>query len=56
VTVFTLDISDLSHTYLGLIGDGDEYGAVELVTGLLNDGVLPQRIMTELIGRSRKGR
>jgi methanogenic corrinoid protein MtbC1 len=53
VTVFTLDISELSHTYLGLIGGGDEYAAVELVTGLLNDGVLPQRIMIDLIGRAQ---
>jgi methanogenic corrinoid protein MtbC1 len=53
VTVFTLDISELSHTYLGLIGDGDEYAAVELVSSLLDVGVLPQRIMIDLIGRAQ---
>jgi len=37
-------------TFLELIGDGDEYAAVELVLGLLDDGLPPQRILTDLIG------
>jgi methanogenic corrinoid protein MtbC1 len=36
--------------YLELIGDGDEYGAVELVLGLLDDGVPPERLLVDLIG------
>jgi methanogenic corrinoid protein MtbC1 len=35
--------------YLSRVGDGDEYGAVEIVTRLLDAGVPPERIMTDLI-------
>jgi methanogenic corrinoid protein MtbC1 len=35
--------------FLRLIGDGDEWGAIEAVTGLLDDGVDPRRILLELI-------
>jgi methanogenic corrinoid protein MtbC1 len=35
--------------YLSLVGDGDEYAAVSLVTGMLDDGVPAERIMTEVI-------
>jgi methanogenic corrinoid protein MtbC1 len=36
--------------YLDLIGDGDEDGAIAVVTGLLDAGVPPQRVMVDLIG------
>ncbi|MEV6847749.1 cobalamin-dependent protein [Actinoplanes sp. NPDC051411] len=36
--------------FLELIGDGDEYAAIEMVLGLLDDGVPPQRILVDLIG------
>jgi methanogenic corrinoid protein MtbC1 len=39
--------------YLELLADGDEYGAVELATGLLDDGVPPQRIMLDLIATAQ---
>jgi methanogenic corrinoid protein MtbC1 len=60
VTVFTttpprsLDDPDFAEHFLRLVGDGDEYGAVEAVTGLLDDGVPPQRIMVDLIGRTQR--
>jgi methanogenic corrinoid protein MtbC1 len=59
VTVFTstppcsLDDPEFSEYYLRLVGDGDEYGAVEAVTGLLAAGVAPQRIMIDLIARTQ---
>jgi len=37
-------------SYLDLIGDGDEDGAIAVVTGLLDAGVPAQRIMVDLIG------
>ena len=57
MTVFTtmpprsLEDPELGEHYLRLVGDGDEYGAVEVVTDLLDDGVPPQRIMIDLIAR-----
>ncbi|GGQ63849.1 cobalamin B12-binding domain-containing protein [Couchioplanes azureus] len=45
----SLDDPALHEHYLRMVGDGDEYGAVEVVTGLLDDGVAPQRIMLDLI-------
>ncbi len=36
--------------FLQLVGDGDEYGAVEVVNALLDDGVPAQRVMIDLIG------
>ena len=35
--------------FLRLVGDGDECGAIDVVTDLLDDGVAPQRVMSELI-------
>ena len=45
----TLDDPEFGDYFLRLVGDGDEYGAVEAVTGLLDDGVPAQRIMLDLI-------
>jgi methanogenic corrinoid protein MtbC1 len=59
VTVFTtippasLDDPDFADHFLRLVGDGDEYGAVEAVTDLLDAGVAPQRIMIDLIARTQ---
>jgi methanogenic corrinoid protein MtbC1 len=59
MTVFTttpprsLDDPGFGEHYLRLVGDGDEYGAVDVVTELLDDGVPPQRIMTEVIARTQ---
>lgn len=59
MTVFTtnpprsLDDPELGNYFLRLVGDGDEYGAIEVVTLLLDDGVPAQRIMTELIARTQ---
>ncbi len=44
---------DVAGRFLRLVGDGDEYGAVEVVTDLLDDGVPPQRIMVDLIGHTQ---
>ncbi len=44
-----LDRPELAERYLRLLGDGDEFGAVELVTGLLDEGVPAVRIMLDLI-------
>ena len=41
---------EVADEYLSLIGDGDEAGAVRLVTGLLDGGVPPQRVIVDLIG------
>lgn len=43
------DLPPLRARYLRVLGGGDEYEAVELVTGLLEDGVPAQRIMMDLI-------
>ena len=59
MTVFTtvfpgsLDDPGFGEHFLRLVGDGDEYGAVEAVTDLLDDRVPPQRIMIDLIGRTQ---
>jgi methanogenic corrinoid protein MtbC1 len=44
---------ELGARYLQLIGDGDEPGAIELVTGLLDDGRPAQWILIEVIGRAQ---
>ena len=44
----------LDEEFLRLVGDGDEYGAVDLVTGLLDDGVPAQRIMIDLIAHTQR--
>ena len=53
----SLDDPGFADHFLQLVGDGDEYGAVEVVTDLLDDGVPPQRIMIDLIAptQSRVG-
>ncbi|GIF26920.1 methanogenic corrinoid protein MtbC1 [Actinoplanes tereljensis] len=59
MTVFTpaspLDFDDpgLGDHFLRLVGDGDEYGAVDVVTTLLEQDVPPQRIMMDLIARTQ---
>ena len=63
MTVFTpspprsLDDPRFGEHFLRLVGDGDEYGAVEAVTALLDGGVPAQRIMLDLIAptQSRVG-
>ena len=49
----SLDDPGIADHFLRLVGDGDEYGAVEVVTDLLDDGVPPQRIMIDLIARTQ---
>jgi methanogenic corrinoid protein MtbC1 len=44
----------VEEDYLRLIGDGDEYAAVELVLSLLADGVPAQRILIDLIARAQQ--
>ena len=53
----SLDDPGFADHFLQLVGDGDECGAVEVVTDLLDDGVPPQRIMIDLIAptQSRVG-
>ncbi|MGK5681914.1 cobalamin B12-binding domain-containing protein [Actinoplanes sp. URMC 104] len=46
----TLDDPGVFEEFLTLVGEGDEYGAVEVVDELLDGGVPPQRIMIDLIG------
>ncbi|MEU4623847.1 cobalamin-dependent protein [Actinoplanes sp. NPDC023801] len=41
---------ELADRYLGLVSDGDEPGATDLVNDLLDDGVPAQRIIVDLIG------
>jgi methanogenic corrinoid protein MtbC1 len=57
MTVFTsmpaLGDPSLADQYLSLVGDGDEYGAVGLVTALWEAGVPAQRIIVDLIGRTQ---
>ncbi|SNY73677.1 cobalamin B12-binding domain-containing protein [Paractinoplanes atraurantiacus] len=53
MTVPTSFRSGLAEDYLQLVGDSDEYGAVALVTELLDAGVAPQRIMIDLIARTQ---
>jgi methanogenic corrinoid protein MtbC1 len=50
----SLDDPGFGDHFLRLVGDGDEYGAVEIVTDLLDDGVPPQRIMVDLIARTQR--
>lgn len=44
----------VAEDFLRLVGDGDEYAAVELVLSLLADGTPPQRILVDLIGRTQE--
>ena len=45
----TVDRPELGERYLQLLGDGDEFGAVEFVTALLDEGAPAVRIMLDLI-------
>ncbi|MFG1607601.1 B12-binding domain-containing protein [Actinoplanes sp. NPDC049265] len=60
MTVFTtsthrsLEDPGFHDYYLRMVGDGDEYGAIEAVTGLLDQGVPAQRIMVDLIARTQQ--
>jgi methanogenic corrinoid protein MtbC1 len=49
----SLDDPGVGEEYLRLVGDGDEYGAVEIVTALLDNGVDPARVMLDLIARTQ---
>ena len=49
----SLDDPGVGEQYLRLAGDGDEYGAVEIVTSLLDNGVPPARVMLDLIARTQ---
>ena len=59
MTVFTttlpgsLDDPEFGEEFLRLVGDGDEYGAVEAITALLDDGVPAERVMIDLIARTQ---
>jgi methanogenic corrinoid protein MtbC1 len=57
MTVFTnapmLDDPGVADQFLELVGDGDEYGAVELAVRLLDTGTPAPRIMVDLIGRTQ---
>ncbi|XVV09487.1 cobalamin B12-binding domain-containing protein [Actinoplanes sp. CA-131856] len=53
MTVPTSLRSGLAEEYLQLVGDSDEYGAIAMVTGLLDAGVAPQRVMIDLIARTQ---
>ncbi|MFC4065351.1 cobalamin B12-binding domain-containing protein [Actinoplanes subglobosus] len=44
----------VADTYLELVSDGDEHGAVGLVSALLDDGVPAQRIIVDLIGGAQR--
>jgi methanogenic corrinoid protein MtbC1 len=50
----SLDDPSLGDEFLRLVGDGDEYAAVELVLGLLDARVPPQRILLDLIGPTQE--
>jgi methanogenic corrinoid protein MtbC1 len=50
----SLDDPGFGDHYLRLVGDGDEYGAVEVVNDLLDDDVPAQRIMIDLIARTQR--
>ncbi|WP_433790378.1 cobalamin B12-binding domain-containing protein [Actinoplanes sp. CA-252034] len=51
LTPITAPIAD---AYLGLVADGDEVGATELIGSLLADGVPAQRIIVDLIGGAQR--
>jgi methanogenic corrinoid protein MtbC1 len=44
----------VADAYLRLVADGDERGATDLVTTLLDDGVPAQRIIVDLIGGAQR--
>jgi methanogenic corrinoid protein MtbC1 len=50
----SLDDPGVGEHYLRLVGEGDEYGAVEIVTSLLDNGVPPARVMLDLIARTQR--
>ncbi|BBH71289.1 cobalamin-binding protein [Actinoplanes sp. OR16] len=50
ITVSSALSPDVFDSYLTLVGDGDERGAVDLAISLLDAGVPAQRIIVDLIG------
>ena len=58
MTVFTTPRSladpSLGDEFLRLVGDGDEYAAVDVVLALLEAGVPAQRILVDLIARTQE--
>jgi methanogenic corrinoid protein MtbC1 len=50
----SLDDPGFRDHFLHLLGDGDEYAAIEIVTGLLDEGVPAQRIMIDLLARTQQ--
>jgi methanogenic corrinoid protein MtbC1 len=60
MTVFTnvppesLDDGELGDVFLRLVGDGDEYGAIELVGALLDAGEPADRVMVDLIAKTQR--
>lgn len=49
-----LDDPGVGEEYLRLVGDGDEHGAVEIVTALLDSGVDAARVMLDLIAPTQR--
>jgi methanogenic corrinoid protein MtbC1 len=49
-----LAFPQLAESFLRLVGEGDEYGAVELVNDLLDAGVPPRQIIVDLIGGTQR--
>jgi methanogenic corrinoid protein MtbC1 len=49
----SLDDPEFGERFLRLVGDGDEYGAIDVVNDLLDDGIPPQRVMIDLIARTQ---
>lgn len=45
--------AEVVERYLRLLGDGDEYGAVELISGLVDEGVPPTRVMIDVVARAQ---
>jgi methanogenic corrinoid protein MtbC1 len=50
----SLDDPAFREDFLSLVGDGDEYGAVEMVLDLFDAGVPAQRILVDLIGATQE--
>jgi methanogenic corrinoid protein MtbC1 len=53
-TARSLGDPSLADEFLRLVGDGDEYAAVQVVLGLLGAGVPAQRILIDLIARTQE--
>lgn len=48
------DADEATAAYLRLLADGDEFGAVELMRGLLDSGVSPERVMLDVIAGAQR--